>query len=191
MCQTHVPINTYTTQTRTSTTYQRDMYMTSWFVRWVCHQLREPLIIELFCGKWGIQIRHPTGLRHPVSMGYVHDISICEMSVQTTHTRCLCCTVAHTSCARRHRSKHVHHTHINTCATHAHQHMWTHAHHTSTHMQHRLTTHTPHSTYQCVTWHICAPNMNMRCIKNPWVRHIKQVGVWSMCHISISRGYLS
>jgi len=26
---------------------------------------KEPLIIELFCGKWPMKIRHPMGLRHP------------------------------------------------------------------------------------------------------------------------------
>jgi len=28
---------------------------------------KEPLIIGLFCGKWPIKVRHPMGLRHPVS----------------------------------------------------------------------------------------------------------------------------
>ena len=28
---------------------------------------KEPLIIGLFCGKWPIKMRHPMGLRHPVS----------------------------------------------------------------------------------------------------------------------------
>ena len=50
---------------------------------------KEPIIIGLFCGKWPIQIRHPMGLRHPVSC-YTRTTQRCLMLHIFDMTRIWC-----------------------------------------------------------------------------------------------------